>query len=979
MKFYTKLMVFAQIILLFTFVEAKSDGIDNAGREFYFAYMPNWHNKEKKADDLYVFISSKKPTKGKIEYTSRNGIKRSQNFVINTAGEIITFNFDPTDYELLGFNNSGQFLYLGGDCEQIVKTSFHLTSEDDVTVVIHNEANFTSDACLVYPADALGQNYFVFSYESNVTGVFGIPSSMNTPSQFVIVGTEDGTNVSITPTTRTWRYGTKVQNITLNKGEAYLVQAKVDDVTSSLGGFDLTGTRVVTDKPVAVFGGHQRANIPYTEVGSRDYLLSQMIPLESWGKDVFIVPFFQPGSIENIDDYDVTKITVAYDDTELSFGGQPFTTLNRGESITQDIIEPIYVTGDKPIRACLYKKSTKNPGSNSTTKSSSDPFMVLFPPKDQFLREYNFINVNLPQKYLEHYINIIIPTVSISSIRLDGSAINADFKPIDGIAYSYANVRVNAGSHNITADTNLGICVYGYGETNSYGYVGGLGLEVLDWNPPKYTSIDIDCFSKKVNYTEIHKDDSGLDSIVVLERINTELITTDSTKNSFSANVELLDKYKDGRLKFYAIDSAGSKSKSTIFIEGFTFTLSSDKSYKKVDLSDTLKINSFNCISVTITNYGMVRKDISKLKLKSGLEFTKSATPEFLNAGDSVTFQVCYQSTLDFGWHRDTLTFENDCFSEVMGTVNFYLAPDEDKPAVTSLGTDCGGALISANEGAVFDYGFGTYDKLNSENLDVILQKFSTSKIELALKLIDPFKDGFYEFKFIDQAGNDSTISGIVQGFTASFVKDEDDVAVSFTTQSIGNSKCLDILIENKGALPITLDNVSLSERLNFFIPQSQLPLTIQPDSVVPFKVCFYDAVPSQEMLEDELQMSFNCLSKKIKVDGQPKEIILGANSKCDYQLKFTFGEVPGSLTLENIYPNPTSDELNMRLLVEKTRPMLINLINMNGETFDVLSGNIDAGAYDLRIDVRDIPSGSYVLQIISGENRLSQKVLVNK
>lgn len=975
MKFYTKLMVFAQIILLFAFVEAKSEQIDNSGKEFYFTYMPNWHMGTEKGDSLYVFVASTKPTKGKLEYTDRLGITNTKNFEITLGGSIVIFSFPHFNNELLGSNNSGQFLYSGGDCEQIVKTSFHLTSEEDVTVVIHNEAKFTSDACLVYPLDGLGQNYFVFSYESSIYVGY---SPQNTPSQFVVVATEDETKVTITPTARTWRYGTKVQNITMNKGEVYLVQAKVNNVNNVDGGHDLTGSRVVSDKKVAVFGGHQRANIPFTEIGSRDYLLSQMIPLEAWGKDVFVVPFAQPLSVKNTDDYDITKITVAYDDTELFIAGQPYRTLNRGESILREIKEPLFITGDKPIRASIYKKSTEDPLSQDTTPSFSDPFMLLFPPKDQFLREYRFLNVDLPEKYTEHYVNIIIPTVSISTLRLDGNPVNGDFKPIEGIAYSYANVLVLGGSHHIVADTNFGICVYGYGLTNSYGYVGGLGLDVMDWNPPLYGVNDIDCFSREVIFTEKNNRDSGLDSIVLLEKINIELIASELTKEIYSGKVTLLDKYNDGRMKFFATDSSGSKTRSTVIIEGFTFTLSSDKAYKEVDLMDSIKIFSLNCIDVTITNYGITRKDISKLKLKSGLELTKSTTPEFLDAGDSVTFQVCYQSTTEYGWHRDTLTLENDCFSEVMGTVNFYLAPDDFKPAVASIGTDCGGALLTANEGTVFDYGFGTYEK-KTDNLEVALQKFSTSKIEVALNLIDPFKDGFYEFKFIDQAGNDSTIIGIVQGFTASFVKDEDDVAISFSSQSIGNSKCLDILIENNGALPITLDNVSLSERLNFFIPQSQLPLTIQPDSVVPFKVCFYDAVPSQELLEDELQMSFNCLSKKIKVDGQPKEIILGANSKCDYQLKFTFGEVPGSLTLENIYPNPANEELNMRLLVDKTRPMLINLINLNGDTFDVLSGNIDAGAYDLRIDVRDIPSGSYVLQIISEENRLSQKVLVNK
>lgn len=981
MKFSTKLIVFIQILILMSIAEVKSQNkIDNAGTEFYFAYMPNWHNTDIQFDTIYVFVSAKEPTSGNIEYTRRNGTTGNRNFSITSPGEIITLTFSSQLYELMGHNESGTFRTDGGDDEKVVNTSFRLTSDDDVTVVIHNEAQYTSDACLVYPADALGQNYFVFSYESNISDdFFGTPSRSNTPSQFVIVASEDNTNVSISPTAETFRFGRNDQNIVLNKGQVYLVQAKVNDKTNSNGGNDLTGTRVKTDKPVAVFGGHQRANIPFDEVGSRDYLLSQMIPLEAWGKDVFIVPFFQPGNIENTDDFDITKITVAYDDTELSVSGSTYQTLNRGESITQEITSPIYVTGDKPIRACLYKKSAKNPGSDNSTAAASDPFMVLFPPKDQFLREYNFINVNLPFKYSEHYVNIIVPTVSIPNLRLDGNTINANFRPIEGIAYSYANVLVSAGSHNIVADTNFGICVYGYGQTNSYGYVGGLGLEVLDWIPPSYTLNEVDCFTKEVGFSELEADDSGIDSIVVVENINIDIEVTDSTKTTYSSKLNLIDKYNDGYLNFYAIDSAGTKTKDKIFIEGFTLTLTTDSAYSQVEIIDTVKINSYNCVAVTITNYGLVRKDISSLKLKNGVELSKIDTPQSLAPGESHTFDVCYQSTTDFGLHSDTLIIENNCFEETMGVVGFFLAPDDERPGVSSLIDDCGKGTLIAEESTVFDYGFGTYEKIADENLEIVLQKFSTFLIEIDMYLIDPYKDGIYEFKFTDQAGNDSIISGIIQGFTASFVKDNDEEVISFTSQDIGNSKCIDIMIENNGLLPITLNTLELSERVNFFIPQSQLPLTIQPDTAVPFKICFYDVVPNDLMLEDELKMTFNCLEKNIQLDGQTRDIVLGANSKCDYELRFTFGEVPSSLSLENIYPNPTDGELNMRLLVEKDRAMTIDLINTNGTQYEVMTGKVKAGGYDFRIDATELPSGTYVLQIKSENNRLTEKVLINK
>jgi len=976
MKVFTKLTVFI-IIALFSLNGNTSaqDGIDNAGQEFFFAFMPNWHAGND-SDSLYVFISSKVPTKGTIEYTNRFGVTSSRGFVINNPNEVTSLSFDPSQYELLGQNNSGRILNSGGDAEQIRNTTFHLTSDDDVTVVIHNEARYTSDACLVYPVDALGKNYFVFSYESN----FRISSFQieNTPSQFIIVGIEDNTSVRIEPTTNTLRNNSDIQNIVLNKGEVYLVQADVTNVNFTDPKSDLTGTRVKTDKKVAVFGGHQRANIPFTEYASRDYLLSQMIPLEAWGRDVFIVPFFQPGSIDNTDN-DIAKITVAYDDTQIFFAGTPFTNLNKGEKITQPIIEPIFVSADKPIRASLYKKSSQATTSQNGSINSSDPFMVLFPPKGQFLREYKFINVDLPSNYNQHYVNIIVPTVSRNSLRLDDNPVVGTFRPINGIEYSYANIEVDGGSHFITADTNFGICVYGYGQTNSYGYVGGLGLEELDWNPPAFSSVPLDCQNLNIQYTELNRKDSGLDSVIVTEISNLNFFLEDSTKTDYSARLELIDKYQDGFISIYAIDSSGSVNRDTSIIEGFTFTISNTDKYEFTAYQDTARFDTTNCITVTIKNYGLIAKDISKLRLKNNNELELSNSKTILQPGDSTDIYVCFVSGFNPGWFVDTLTIESDCYNEDLGSVSFFLRPDDEKPTMTTEIQDCGDALVSANELLETDYGFGEYEVNNFDNLDITLVNKNEKEISLYMSLVDPFKDGVYTLTFTDRGGNDTIVSGIVQGFTASFVTDLDDNLISFNIQNIGSSKCMDIMLENYGLLPITIDNLVLSEKLNFFIPQSQLPFTIPADTALPFKICFFGDAPSEELLTDEIKMLFNCNEKNIVLDGEAKEILINANSKCDYELVISINNVPESLSIDNIYPNPVVDQMSMQLGIDKDRPIRIDLVNELGISYEVMNEQISKGVYDFRIDLSDFPSGSYILQIISEENRLTEKVVITK
>lgn len=984
MKVFTKLTVFI-IIALFSFHGNSSaqDGIeipiDNTGKEFYFGFMPNWHNqkynyyKYRYTDSLYFIITSKVPTKGTLSATRRDGVTTYRNFEIDSANQIIKFPFYPNYHEILGQNDSGDFRYDGGDVELVQHTSFHLTADTNVTLVIHNEAEFSSDACLVYPVRSLGRNYYVFSYESHLNN----GRRQRTPSQFLIVATENNTNINIKPTAPTFRNGLDEQNIIMNEGDTYLVQADIINNYPESVSLDLTGTSIVSDKPIAVFGGHQRANIPYTDSSSRDYLLSQMIPLEAWGRDVFVVPFADPSKIDN-NTYDLTKITVSYDDTQIFIGGNYALTLNRGENYVLPIIGPMYITGDKPIRASIYKRSTTTGSSSGQVKFTSDPFMVLYPPNRQFLKEYNFLNVDLAE-YISHYVNIVIPQTNTDNIILDGEPLIGNFKNIPNSEYAYASVNVTAGAHLISADTSFGICVYGYGQTNSYGYVGGMALNMLDWTPPEFTQNITGCGTKNLIITENYIQDTGLESVEITNINNLDTSNVRSDSISYSIDLELIDKYNDGKINITATDKSGSVVRDSIIVEGFTFTMSNSSRFEFTIVEDSTIYRSDRCMEFEITNYGLVKKDISNLRLKNGKVIKINSDLDSLDAGESTMIKVCFYNSLDSGWHKDTLEYENKCYSELLGEIAFYQIPDTNLPEINVVDIDCGNKEIFATENKLTDYGFDSYNILKKDNLIFGLRVDSDKLKRLTARLDDPFKDGVYEIEYKDLAGNDTILMGIVQGFTANFVSNISGDIISFNKHNVGSSKCMDIMIENYGLLPITLERIEISEKLNFFIPQSQLPFTIPADTSLPFTVCFFGDAPSEELLEDEMKMLFNCNEKTIKLDGEAKEILINANSKCDYELIISINDVPKSLSIDKLYPNPVTDELFMQLNVDKERPLKMNLVNQLGKTYELMDESIGEGVYDFRIGIPELPSGNYILQIISVESIITQKVIIAK
>ena len=133
--------------------------------------------------------------------------------------------------------------------------------------------------------------------------------------------------------------------------------------------------------------------------------------------------------------------------------------------------------------------------SNSTTYDgiTSDPFMMLVPPFEQFENSYT---VTTPASGFDiNYVNVVVPTASISSFKLDGATQSASaFAPIGSSGFSSGQFSVALGSHTLSDTDNFGVFVYGFAPADSYGYPGGYTLapvasvSSLKLDKPAYTA-----------------------------------------------------------------------------------------------------------------------------------------------------------------------------------------------------------------------------------------------------------------------------------------------------------------------------------------------------------------------------------------------------------------------------------------------------------------------------------------------------------
>lgn len=394
---------------------------DNRGRDFWLSFPTNIS-----ADPaLTLFIAAETATTGSIEIP---GLGWSGRFTV-TPGEVTAVEL-PKEAQLDGVSSTVRDL------------GVHVAAKAEVSVYGLNRIKFSTDAFLGLPTDALGTEYRVISYDSAFSG-----------TEASVVATADDTTVTLTPTAALPGHAIgEPFEVRLDMGETYQV--------STSG--DLTGTRIVADRPVAAFGGHLCANVPLN-VPFCDHLVEQLTPVETWGRRFATMPLAtRTGG-------DTFRILAAESGTTVKVNGATVATLAAGEHREQLIDGPATIEAGKPVLVAQYSNSS------DFDKTISDPFMTIIPPTEQFQAAYT---VSTPAEgFADNFLNVVVPVAAKAGVVLDGAPVPAaSFKTIGTSGYAGAQVPVELGSHRISSAVPFGVTVYGYDQFDSYGYGGGLAL-----------------------------------------------------------------------------------------------------------------------------------------------------------------------------------------------------------------------------------------------------------------------------------------------------------------------------------------------------------------------------------------------------------------------------------------------------------------------------------------------------------------------
>jgi hypothetical protein len=82
-------------------------------------------------------------------------------------------------------------------------------------------------------------------------------------------------------------------------------------------------------------------------------------------------------------------------------------------------------------------------------------------------------------------------------------------------------------------------------------------------------------------------------------------------------------------------------------------------------------------------------------------------------------------------------------------------------------------------------------------------------------------------------------------------------------------------------------------------------------------------------------------------------------------------------LSALNVFPNPTQDFINLNYTLSQNSSLTIEIVNLNGQLVKRMAfGNLQNGFHTQLIDISELASGIYQLNLVNNQNVVSQKLV---
>lgn len=666
------------------------------GRRYMVAFPQVWASPTEKPlpKPMMLLISSKTKAKVRIRTVAAiNDAARIDRTIELKANEV--YKFDVSTAYMNGVSSSGP--------ESETRRGYGILVEGDrpLSVMTYQAWMGNGELARHLPTEAWGKNYFTMNFYQDRYGT-SASGYKERPAMFILIADKDNTVVTFKPTATT-EGGTDLPStarntsstITLERGETFVVKAKIDKNGTKEWTTDLSGSYITASKPIGVVSGHTKVAVmrypdvlPPTGMFAaeahfvRNNVHDVMLPVEMAGKQFITVPCqYTPtrvvgqGAAEfGIDDDrgDVIRVVALEDETKVSSmrqdgsGLKPERMLKKGESFLATSVEVATMwVADKPVLIGHYGKSYAKilppvlmgrKGEEQTqghpTVESGMPMLQYVPSVDRYATYGTF----WAPEGMDNFLNIVFKTAEVGNIKVDGrsltSAFGGSMRPLKGTEYSYIRTPIGAGNHVIESVVeSVKWAAWTYGSLDGLQQGRAYGTPVaIDLAIPCDDSLavteEIVC-GDVTGEGKILPENNTCGSIFAVyaeDLANYEL----SVDEDFSSGdrqvkffVKVVDKTKDATARVLVVTRSGK------FVEK-TYTYIADKvAFDPVKLDwGTVAFNARECKNMTLTNNTdkvVTVKDVKAKRFPGTFTFTP--TSFVLQPRESKIVEVCASIT----------------------------------------------------------------------------------------------------------------------------------------------------------------------------------------------------------------------------------------------------------------------------------------------------------------------------------------------
>ena len=303
-------------------------------------------------------------------------------------------------------------------------------------------------------------------------------------SSILIVGTEDNTAMKfVVLRSANVSMGNAITSLIPGREYSFVVNRMQTVYIGSLD--DLSGTKIITDKPVSVLSGHECGDVP-SDGSFCNYLIEQIPPTALWGKVYYTAP------LANKKKY-IIKILAAYASTNIniycSSRNKATHTINAGTFVSKTLSSQDYcaIHSSKEVLVVQFSHGGKE------DNGYGNPMMTLVPATNQYVNEFDISTIHnpLPQGYnYSHHVNIIVMAqyyqphmIHLIAGGVNRSMATKQWIPLkfNSITEAYSTqVEIPEGTSKIyhtNAAAQMSTIVYGFtARYGSYGHIGGIRL-----------------------------------------------------------------------------------------------------------------------------------------------------------------------------------------------------------------------------------------------------------------------------------------------------------------------------------------------------------------------------------------------------------------------------------------------------------------------------------------------------------------------